>query len=244
MNIRIFNSADELGEAAAKEASNIMNGKIKENGKVRIVLSTGASQFEFFESFVRQSIDWSKVEMFHLDEYIGLPVAHAASFRKYLQERFVERVGIGKVHFVNGELEPESHIRQLAEEIARADIDLALIGIGENAHIAFNDPPADFETTDPYLIVNLDDNCKLQQVREGWFASLGDVPNQAISMSVQQIMKAEHIISCVPHGVKAGAIRLALEPGVTPVIPASILKQHKNWTLFLDNESSSGIARS
>ncbi|OUS75101.1 glucosamine-6-phosphate deaminase [Paenibacillus sp. MY03] len=246
LNIRIFNSADELGEAAAIEAANIMNEKIKEKGKVRIVLSTGASQFQFFESFVRQSIDWSKVEMFHLDEYIGLPISHAASFRKYLQERFVERVGsaLGKVHYVSGELEPEAHIRQLSEEITKESIDLALIGIGENAHIAFNDPPADFETTDPYLIVNLDDNCKRQQVGEGWFASLDDVPNQAISMSVRQILKAKHIISCVPHRVKAGAIRLALEPAVTPDIPASILKKHESWSLFLDKESSSEIERS
>lgn len=243
MKIGVYDSAEELGQAAAMEAAAIMNHAIKKKGKVRIVLSTGASQFSFFEAFVQQHVEWSKVEMFHLDEYVGLPISHGASFRKYLQERFVDRVGVGKVHYVNGELDPAEHILQLAEEITSEGIDLALIGIGENAHIAFNDPPADFDTTDPYLIVTLDEACKLQQVREGWFASIEDVPSQAISMSVHQIMRADHIISCVPHAVKAGAIKLALEPAVTPDIPASILKRHDNWSLYLDKESSSRMMR-
>jgi glucosamine-6-phosphate deaminase len=214
---------------------------IEKQGWVRIILSTGASQFPFFEALKEKTIDWSKVEMFHLDEYVDLPESHAASFRKYLKERFLSFAPVAKAHLVNGEGDVAAHIKELSSELHKAPIDLALIGIGENAHIAFNDPPADFETTAAYKVVDLDEGCKTQQVREGWFESLASVPKQAITMTVHQILSSKTIISCVPHQVKAEAIRKTMEEGVTNLVPSSILKTHGDWWLYLDQNSASLI---
>ncbi len=241
MKLEICESPQQLGEKAADQAAEMLSRIIKANGSARIVLSTGASQFEFFNAFTRKNLDWGKIEMFHLDEYVGLPESHPASFRKYLKERFVQKVGIKKVHFVNGEGDIPENIRLLNEAVAEMQVDLALIGIGENAHIAFNDPPADFDKEVPFFIVDLDEACKKQQVGEGWFSAVEEVPKQAITMSVRQILSSAAIISCVPHQVKAGAVKKALEDGVTPEIPASILKTHADWTLYLDKESASKL---
>ncbi|GLV54020.1 glucosamine-6-phosphate deaminase [Dictyobacter sp. S3.2.2.5] len=239
MQVTICGNAQELGRAAAALTANIINEQIAAKGKARLVLSTGASQFETLEALVKMDIEWEKVEMFHLDEYVGLSDRHPASFRKYLKERFVDQVPIEKVHYVNGEEDIKGHIEMLSREIAKEPIDLALIGIGENGHIAFNDPPADFDTTEAYIVVNLDENCKKQQVGEGWFASVDDVPRQAISMTVHQIMQSKVIISSVPHQAKARAIRAFFENEVTRDVPATILKTHPNYTLFLDTHSAS-----
>ena len=238
MKLHIFENAEELGRHASGEAARLIRAGIEERGKARIVLSTGASQFQFFEHFVQEDLDWSKVEMFHLDEYVGLSEEHPASFRKYLKDRFVGRLKtpLGKAHWVG-----EEPIHQLNEAVSKDEIDVALIGIGENSHIAFNDPPADFQTEEPYILVYLDEACKAQQVREGWFGSLEEVPPQAITMSVKQILKSRHILSVVPHQVKARAVRLALQSEVTPNIPASILKTHPNWQLYLDKASASEL---
>ncbi|MBP1990852.1 6-phosphogluconolactonase [Paenibacillus eucommiae] len=244
MNIHIAKTAEELGIAAADKAAIIINDCIAKQGHARIVLSTGASQFTFLEALAQKKVDWSKVEMFHLDEYVDLAESHPASFRLYLRERFLSYAPVRKAHLVNGEGDVAAHIAELTEEIGKAPIDLALIGIGENAHIAFNDPPADFDTTVAYKVVDLDDECKAQQVREGWFESLATVPTQAITMSVQQILKSKTIISCVPHQVKANAIQKTLQEGITNLIPASILKSHEDWELYLDEASASGIDRS
>lgn len=241
MKVNVLETPEQLGQVAAHHAARFLNERISENGKARIILSTGASQFEFFKAFVKADIDWSKVEMFHLDEYVHLPESHPASFRTYLKNRFLAEVNIKKVHFVDGEGDFEENIRQLNAEIGKARIDLAMIGIGENAHIAFNDPPADFKTEQPYIVVELDEACKRQQVGEGWFDNVEEVPKQAITMSVHQIMQSDCIISCVPHKVKAGAIRATLEDEVTPEIPATILKTHPNWSLYLDRASASEI---
>jgi len=241
MNIHLSSTAEGLGAAAAAKAAEVLQTCIAKQGYARIVLSTGASQFSFFEALSEQVIDWSKVEMFHLDEYVGLPESHIASFRKYLRERFVSFANVAKAHYVNGEGDVVENIATLTAEIRKKPIDLALIGIGENAHIAFNDPPADFNTEAAYKVVELDDACKHQQVGEGWFASINDVPKQAITMTVKQILSSDVIISCVPHKVKAEAIRQALQDGVTPQIPASILKTHPNWWLYLDEESASRL---
>ncbi len=241
MKVRVYKNPEELGKAAAKFAAEIINKAIAEHGKARIVLSTGASQFDTLKHLVNEDVDWSKVEMFHLDEYINLPETHPASFRKYLKERFVNIVHPGKVFFVNGEGDVEDNIRKLSEEITKEPIHLGLIGIGENTHIAFNDPPANFDTTDPYIIVNLDDDCKKQQVREGWFPTIDDVPKQAISMSVHQIMQCEVILSCVPYKVKAEAIKKTLENDVTNMIPATKLKEHKNVYIYVDEDSASAV---
>ncbi|MFD0961050.1 glucosamine-6-phosphate deaminase [Paenibacillus chungangensis] len=240
MQIHIYQDADTIGKQAAADAAAWVNACIQEKGRARIVLSTGASQFPFFEHFVQQPIDWAAVEMFHLDEYIGLSDSHVASFRKYLKERFTSRVPLGKAHFVDGDSgDVALSLSRLEQLIAEAPLDLGLIGIGENAHIAFNDPPADFSARTAYRVVDLDDDCKAQQVREGWFRDLDDVPKQAISMTVRGIMSCSKIISVVPHEVKANAIKRTLESDLTNLIPATMLKTHANWSLYLDHASAS-----
>lgn len=239
MKVRVFESSQELGREAAAFSADVLKKCIAQKGKARLVLSTGASQFDTLNALLETDIDWSKVEMFHLDEYINLPETHPASFRKYLKERFVNKIKLGKANFVNGEGDIQKNIRELTEELRKEPIDLGLIGIGENAHIAFNDPPADFDIKEAYIIVDLDDNCKKQQVGEGWFPTVDSVPKQAISMSVYQIMQCNTIVSCVPYKVKANAIKQTLENDVTNLIPATMLKTHNNITVFLDAESAS-----
>ena len=228
-----------MGKQAAQLAAKRLREIIKAQGKARILLSTGASQFTFFSHLVQADVDWSKVEMFHLDEYVALPESHIASFRKYLRERFVAKVSLQGAFFVNGEGDVSQNIAELTQELRKAPIDLAIIGIGENGHIAFNDPPADFETREAYMVVNLDERCKQQQVGEGWFPTVADVPTQAITMTVYQILQSKAIISCVPHLVKAQAVRATLEQPVNTMLPATSMKQHADWTLFLDKESAS-----
>ena len=206
MKISISATASEMGRRAARDVAERLNRAIAENGGARLLLSTGASQFEMFESLIQED-GWSRVDMFHLDEYIGLPITHPASFRKYLTDRFTSRVPLRSVHFVEAEGDIGAALAKLNAEIKKAPIDVGLIGIGENGHIAFNDPPADFFTLDPYIVVNLNDTCKRQQVGEGWFATPADVPAQAVSMSVHHIMMCRSVISVVPKAVKADAIR-------------------------------------
>ncbi len=241
MEIRICKDSKALGKSAAAHVAQVLRECIAKQGYARLLLSTGMSQFETLAALVKETgVDWTKVEMFHLDEYVDLPVTHVASFRKYLQERFVDKVGALKaVHFVDGTREG---IAALTEEIRRAPIDIGLIGIGENAHIAFNDPPADFDTKDAYIIVNLNETCKRQQMGEGWFATIDDVPKQAVSMTAYQIMQCETIVSCVPYKVKAEAVKNTLfAKEVTNEIPATLLKTHPNFVLYIDEDSASGI---
>ena len=239
MEIKIFEDPVKLGSVAATRGAEIINEAIVRKGVARIALSTGASQFDTINALTKMDIDWSKVEMFHLDEYIGLPESHPASFRKYLKERFLSQVNVKQAYLVDGEDDPQKVIAFLSAEIRKEPIDLGVIGIGENAHIAFNDPPADFVTQDAYICVTLDDACKQQQVREGWFATTNDVPKQAISMSVHQIMQCRRIISCVPYTVKAKAIKDTLENPLTNRIPATMLKEHPDWMLCIDKNSAS-----
>ena len=241
MKIHIFDSSVELGKAAALQCTQIINDAISRKGKARIILSTGASQFDAIKAIAEANIDWSKVEMFHLDEYIGLSENHPASFRKYLKERFLSKINIKKAFLIDGEDVPQKVIAYLTDEIRKEPIDLGMIGIGENAHIAFNDPPADFETKEAFICVTLDDACKQQQVREGWFETINDVPKQAITMTVHQIMQCRHIISCVPFAVKAKAIKETLENELTNMTPATMLKKHDNMTLYLDRDSASMV---
>lgn len=241
MNLKILANSEELGKAAAKAAADILNRSIDEQGKARLVLSTGASQFDTLKALVSMKVDWSRVEMFHLDEYVALPESHPASFRKYLKERFINLVHPGKVFLVNGEGDCDANISALTKEIQKEPVDLAVVGIGENAHIAFNDPPADFTTKAAYHIVTLDDNCKKQQVREGWFPDIEAVPKEAISMTVYQILTSKTIISPVPNAVKAKAIKAMLENEVTPEVPATILKNHPDFLLLLDENSAALI---
>jgi glucosamine-6-phosphate deaminase len=241
MNMEISISSADLGKKAARLISEKLNGAINMNGEARMIVSTGSSQFEMFQALVKENVDWPRVEVFHLDEYIGLPVTHIASFRKYLYERFINLVPVRKFHGVDVEGNIAGRIRDLALEIRRKPIDLGLIGIGVNGHIAFNDPPADFNTHDAYIVVKLDDKCKMQQVDEGWFKTMKDVPDEAVSMSVWQIMQCRAIISVVPHLVKADAVKKTLTCKLTNNVPATMLKTHPDWNLFLDQNSASGI---
>lgn len=239
MRIYINKGDKELGKNAAELIVSLLNEAIKEKGEARILLSTGASQFSTIEALLDSDVDWSKVEMFHLDEYINLDENHPASFRKYLQERFTSKLNLKKAHFVNGNGDVEKNIRELTEEVRKSPIDVGVIGIGENSHIAFNDPPADFETKESFIVVNLDERCKNQQVREGWFNTIEDVPTQAITMSVNQILSCKTIISSVPYDVKARAVKDTLSEPINNMVPATILKTHGNWHLFLDETSAS-----
>ena len=239
MQIRIFPDRATLGRAAAAHAADALTACIRANGKARIIAATGASQIEFLEALTSAAgIDWPRVEMFHLDEYIGLPIAHPASFRRYLRERLIDKTGIGRYHLLDGEQDPERTAQRAGDALAAEAIDVAFVGIGENGHLAFNDPPADFTTERPYLIVTLDDACRRQQVGEGWFASIEEVPAQAISMSVRQILKSREIIAVVPDARKAAAVKVCVEGPVSPLAPASILQAHPNATLYLDHESA------
>lgn len=239
METSVTNSPEELGIAAGKAAADLIRETIAKNGKANIILATGASQFETLNQLIREDIDWSKVAMFHLDEYIGLPESSPASFRKYLKERFLEKVTpLRAVYLVNGETNPEAECKRLGEIIQQNPIDVALVGIGENGHLAFNDPPADFETQIPYLVVNLDEQCRNQQFGEGWFKSINDVPTQAISMSVQQILKSKHIICSVPDRRKAQAVKDSLEQPVSNKYPSSILQLHPNCRFYFDKASA------
>ena len=241
MEIRICENSEALGKSAAEYVGKVLRECIEEKGGARILLSTGASQFDTIKALVEEKdIKWECVEMFHLDEYVDLPETHGASFRKYLKERFVEKVGTLKAaHFVDGTKEC---IQTLTEEIRKSPIDIGLIGIGENGHIAFNDPPADFDTKEAYIIVNLDERCKKQQMGEGWFATIDDVPKQAVSMTAYQIMQCKKIVSCVPYKVKAEAVENTLKAKeTTNMVPATLLKEHEDFILYLDADSASGI---
>lgn len=245
MLVRIFDDKTELGKAAAAQAAELMKEAIRATGRVRIIAATGASQFDFLAALTATpGIEWSRVELFHLDEYIGLPISHPASFRRYLIERLISKTGIEHHHLLDGEHNPQTVCEQVGRELNAAPINVALVGIGENGHLAFNDPPADFETEQPYLIVRLDEACRRQQVGEGWFADLSEVPKQAISMSVRQILRAENIICVVPDERKAAAVRACLEDDISPLAPASILRTHPAVTLYLDRASASQLRNS
>ena len=241
ITITIAENPQELGLRAAGKIAGLLRDAIGKRGEARIILSTGASQFETMEALTQEDVDWTRVEMFHLDEYVELGESHIASFRKYLKERFVSKVNLKAAHFVNGEGDVQKNIAALSAELRRKVVDVGVIGIGENAHIAFNDPPADFETDLAYKVVELDERCKQQQVGEGWFKSLKDVPRQAVTMCPRQIMACRHIVSSVPHAVKAEAVYNTITRPVDPMVPATLLKTHPDWNLFIDMNSASRL---
>lgn len=243
MNIFISKNAEQLGQSAGKAAAGLIRQAIADNGQANVILATGTSQFAILQQLIQEEIDWSRVVMFHLDEYIGLPLSHAASFRKYLQERFLDKVPTLKASYlIDGEVDSEAETQRLGDLIASHPIDVALAGIGENGHLAFNDPPADFDTEKPYIVVELDAACRQQQFGEGWFPSFEDVPTHAISMSVRQIMKSKHIICSVPDERKAKAVKDTLEHAISNQFPASILQSHPDCRLYLDEAAASLLA--
>jgi len=240
MQIKILEDKQSLGRTAAEHAARSLRAALREQGQARIVAATGASQFEFLDVLASATgIDWSRIELFHLDEYVGLPVTHPASFRRYLLERLIHKAGITRHHLLDGEENPQAVARKVGSELVSKPVDVAFVGIGENGHLAFNDPPADFETSEPYIVVDLDEACRKQQVGEGWFVSLADVPTKAISMSIRQILRAKEIVAVVPEARKAKAVKACLEGEIRPLAPASALRQHPNATVYLDKDSAS-----
>jgi glucosamine-6-phosphate deaminase len=239
MILKVFEDKLSLARAAADHAASAIGSAIANHGCARVVAATGASQLEFLNALTKtDGIDWKRVELFHLDEYVGLPGNHPASFRKYIQERLIDTTGITNYHLLDSTADPPEVIRHINATISRAPIDVAFTGIGENGHLAFNDPPADFETDQPYIVVQLNAACRQQQVGEGWFASLSDVPQRAISMSIRQVLKAKEILSVVPDSRKAKAVQACCEGEISPMAPASILRTHSNATIYIDQESS------
>jgi glucosamine-6-phosphate deaminase len=245
MNIGIFQTPDELSHAAGSAAGQLIREAIEFRGTANIILATGTSQFEILKQLIAQTdIGWSKVVMFHLDEYIDLPATHPASFRKYLHERFISQIPpLKAAYLIDGEAEAKRECDRLGEIIKNHPIDLAMVGIGENGHLAFNDPPADFETDNPYIVVELDDACRKQQMGEGWFKSVEDVPRKAISMSIKQILKSKHIICSVPGKRKAVAVKNTLEQPVSNLYPASILRIHADCKCYLDKDSAALLTK-
>jgi glucosamine-6-phosphate deaminase len=230
-----------LGRAAAEQAASAIRGSLADRGHARIIAATAASQFEFLDALTKApGIDWKKVEAFHLDEYVGLPITHPGSFRRMLMEQMVNKTGITQYHLLDGDAaDLQAVVREASRELASAPIDIAFLGIGENGHIAFNDPPADFDTEEPYIIVELDEACRRQQVGEAWFSDISQVPKRALSMSAKQILKAKEILAVVPDKRKAEAIKACFEGEISPMAPASILRRHSNATVYLDFQSAS-----
>lgn len=244
MNVEILDDKQALGRSAAAKGAGFLRKALAEKPEVSIIVATGASQFEMLNALIAEKdIDWSRVTVFHLDEYIGLPSTHPASFRGYLRERLVAHLPTlhefieidGSATDINAE------IMRLSSLISVRDIDVCFAGIGENCHLAFNDPPADFDTKSPYIVVNLDEACRKQQFGEGWFPTLEDVPLQAISMSVQQIMTSKAVILSIPDERKAEAVKNCIEGPVSNLYPASIMQRHENCHIYLDKAAASKL---
>lgn len=243
--LKVFQDKKSLGNAAATQAATAIRRAIRDKGTARVVAATAASQSEFLDALVKEpDIDWTRVELFHLDEYIGLPVTHPGSFRKMLLELLVRKTGITNYHLLDGDGDPAEVCDRVGRALASAPIDIEFLGIGENGHIAFNDPPADFETEEPYLVVNLDEACRRQQVGEAWFADISQVPKQALSMSVKQILRAKEILAVVPDTRKAQAVKASFEGEISPMAPASVLRRHPNATIYLDENSAALLSSS
>ncbi|HEY1809503.1 MAG TPA: glucosamine-6-phosphate deaminase [Acidobacteriaceae bacterium] len=243
MRIRLWDNREQMGRAAAEQAAASICRSIAERGRARVVGASAASQIEFLEALTASpNIAWDRVQLFHLDEYIGLSPTHPASFCRFLEERLIAKTGIRQTHLLRGDWPLIETIERTSAAIRLAPIDVAFVGIGENGHLAFNDPPADFVTEEPFITVELDETCRQQQVAEGWFATLEDVPKRAVSMSVRQVLKAREILAIVPGPRKASAIQTCLEGPISPLAPASILRTHPDATVYLDKDSAALLA--
>lgn len=242
MQIIVADNPQQLGSQAAAQAAAIIRASIDARGQARIIVATGTSQFETLSHLIAtQQIDWTKVHAFHLDEYVGLPADHPASFVGYLQQRFASQVPLASMTFLDGTEDPQAVIERASSRLRQSPIDVALIGIGENGHLAFNDPPALFKTPAAYHVVELDEACRRQQVGEGWFGALAEVPTKAISMTVPEILKATTIICSVPDERKATAVAAAVQGPIVPEMPASALQTHSDVRLFLDLAAASQL---
>jgi glucosamine-6-phosphate deaminase len=243
VTIKVFADGAALGSAAAEHAAGAIARAVAQRGQARVIAATGTSQLPFLSALTaKRHLPWREVELFHLDEYVGISADHPASFRRYLRERLVQPTGIPVFHALDGERDPAAVCQEIGQLVSSAPVDVAFVGIGENAHLAFNDPPADFETTAPYLVVSLDDACRRQQVGEGWFPDLAAVPTLAITMSCRQILAAREILCIVPEIRKAAAVRAACEEDISPLVPATILRRHADVTMYLDEDSASQLS--
>jgi glucosamine-6-phosphate deaminase len=237
--IRVFPNTAEMAFQAAHHAAQSLRRHLAENDSVRLLAATGASQLQFLAALASEpDVDWARVELFHLDEYLGIGIGHPASFSRYMKERVIDPLGIRNFHLLNGLGKPDDIAREMSDRLAAAPIHVAFCGIGENGHLAFNDPPADFEADQPYIVVELDEACRRQQVGEGWFQSLNDVPKRAITLSIPWLLKAREIICVVPGRRKAAAVKACLEGPLSPMAPASILRVHPQAHIFLDVDSA------
>jgi glucosamine-6-phosphate deaminase len=244
LDVRIYDNLATLARAAAIDAAAAINDAVASRGTANVMLATGNSQLAFLAELVTlDTVDWTRVTAFHMDEYAGIANDHPASFQRYMRERVASIVPLDTFHYVDGTAEPEREARRYAALLQVHPLDLCCAGIGENGHLAFNDPPADFETEAPYLVVTLDEACRRQQVGEGWFGSLDEVPPTAISMSCRQILRSREILVIVPDARKADAVRATVEDPVTPEVPASILRRHEHATLYVDPPAASKLSR-
>lgn len=244
MNVRVFGSKGDLGDAAAERAATIIREAVRTRGEARIIVATGNSQLEFSDALVRrQDVPWARVVVFHMDEYASMSEDHPASFRRWVRERIVERTRPAAAHYILGDApDLEAECDRYAELLLEAPIDCAFVGIGENGHIAFNDPhEADFFDPKVVKVVTLDDACRRQQVGEGHFPSLEETPERALTLTCPALMRAVHVVCCVPDARKATAVRAAVEGPVSTSCPASLLRTHPNAELYLDGASAAGL---
>lgn len=243
LDVAIYETPIAMGKAAADFVQGKLSDAIAEKGTANLILATGASQFKFLEALKERDIEWQKITVFHLDEYKDISDSHPASFRKYLKDRILDAVNPKKVHFLNGDAEDvEAEMSLYSEALKNHPIDIACIGIGENGHIAFNDPPvADFNDQKLVKLVTLDEACRNQQLGEGWFPTFDDVPKQALTLTITAILNCKAISCVVPDERKAEAVYNALYHKISTDCPATILRQHDETKLFLDNASASKI---
>jgi glucosamine-6-phosphate deaminase len=242
MQVQVFADKHEMARNAARQGAAAIRNAIEMRGEANIIVATGASQFEVLTELSHTpDIDWSTVRGFHLDEYVGMPITHPASFRLYLWKRFISQLPLPmkEFYFIDGCADLQAECLRVGNALQSNEIDIAFVGIGENAHLAFNDPPADFMTDEPLIVVNLDEACRRQQFGEGWFKSLEEVPRQAVSMSIRQIMKSRTVVCTVPDARKAKAVKDSVEGAVSALTPASILQEHLDASIYLDRASAS-----
>ena len=241
--VRVFSSTRELDAAAADDAAGVLRAAVAERGVANAMFATGNSQLGFLDDLVTRDVDWSKVVVFHMDEYVGVGPDHPAGFGRYIRERIADRARPGVVHYIQGIGDAGAECERYAHLLARHPLDICCLGIGENGHLAFNDPPvADFDDPRDVKVVELDTGCRAQQVNEGHFASIEAVPTRAITVTIPALLRARRVIASVPEARKAAPVRAALEGPVTTACPASVLRTCSHARLYLDRDSASGLS--
>lgn len=240
ITVKISSTRGEMGRTAAADAAECLHALLEKKKEVNSVFAAAPSQIEFLEALQDQpGIEWERVNAFHMDEYIGLPPADRRSFSRFLTEAIFSKVPFRSVHLLNGTAEPQEECARYAELLRRYPVDVVFMGIGENGHIAFNDPPvADFEDTKLVKVVEMDHDCRMQQVHDGCFARLDDVPTHAITLTIPALLQAQNVFCIVPGARKAAALRDALTGPVSTACPASILRRKPGTILYADKDAA------